>query len=97
MHSASQKALTKKNPTEKTYWWPYLNPNLSLEDLSDIMPDVASSLREVLDYNGNVAEDLVLTFQVSFEEYGKVHTADLTAGNLDTPEIKQQLSEIGTT
>ena len=61
------------------------------------MPDVASSLREVLDYNGNVAEDLVLTFQVSFEEYGKVHTADLTAGNLDTPEIKQQLSEIGTT
>ena len=68
-------------------------PNPSLEDLSDIMPDVASSLREVLDYDGNVAEDLVLTFQVSFEEYGKVHTADLTAGNLDTPKIKKVMTK----
>ena len=36
----------------------------TLEDLSEIMPDVAHSLREVLDYKGNVEEDLMLTFQV---------------------------------
>ena len=54
--------------------------NITLDDLSEIMPDVASSLREVLNYKGNVAEDLMLTFQVSFEEYGKVYTADLTKG-----------------
>ena len=53
----------------------------SLDDLCEIMPDVASSLKEVLNYKGNVAEDLMLTFQVSFEEYGKVHTADLTSGS----------------
>ena len=38
--------------------------NLTEEDLSEIMPDVAHSLREVLDYKGNVEEDLMLTFQV---------------------------------
>ena len=36
----------------------------TLEDLSEIMPDVAHSLREVLDYKGNVEDDLMLTFQV---------------------------------
>ena len=69
--------------------------NPSLDDLSEIMPDVASSLREVLDYKGNVAEDLMLTFQVSFEEYGRVLTADLTSGeriqNLNPPWPHQQL------
>ena len=39
--------------------------NPTLEDLSEIMPDVAHSLREVLDYKGNVEEDLMLTFQVN--------------------------------
>ena len=40
--------------------------NPTLEDLSEIMPDVAQSLREVLKYKGNVEEDLMLTFQVTW-------------------------------
>ena len=39
--------------------------NPTLEDLSEIMPDVAHSLRDVLEYKGNVEEDLMLTFQVT--------------------------------
>ena len=33
------------------------------------MPDVAHSLHEVLDYKGNVAEDLMLTFEVFVGQY----------------------------
>ena len=40
--------------------------NPTLEDLSEIMPDVANSLREVLEYKGNVEDDLMLTFQVFY-------------------------------
>ena len=39
--------------------------NPTLEDLGEIMPDVANSLRDVLEYKGNVEEDLMLTFQVT--------------------------------
>ena len=39
--------------------------NPTLEDLNEIMPDIANSLREVLEYKGNVEDDLMLTFQVS--------------------------------
>ena len=46
--------------------------NPTLEDLSDIMPDVANSLREVLEYKGNVEDDLMLTFQV-FYSHVRIH------------------------
>ena len=39
--------------------------NPTLEDLGEIMPDVARSLRELLIYEGNVEEDLMMTFRVS--------------------------------
>lgn len=52
--------------------------NPTLDDLREIMPDVAQSLQQVLEYEGDVEEDLMLTHQVSFEEYGKVYTKDLT-------------------
>ena len=39
--------------------------NPTLEDLGEIMPDVAQSLRELLIYEGNVEEDLMMTFRVS--------------------------------
>merc|ERR1719188_1415060 len=44
------------------------------------MPDVAQSLRGVLDYDGNVEEDLIMPFQASIEEYGRVITHDLKPG-----------------
>jgi len=37
---------------------------LTLEDLAEIMPDVASSLQNVLEYEGDVETDMYMTFQV---------------------------------
>ena len=39
-------------------------PNPTIDNLAEIMPDVAQSLKEVVDYKGNLEEDLMLTFQV---------------------------------
>ena len=38
--------------------------SLSLEDLAEIMPDVASSLQNILEYEGDVETDMYMTFQV---------------------------------
>ena len=51
--------------------------NLTLEDLAEIMPDVASSLQNVLEYEGDVENDMFMTFQISVGEYGKIKTVDL--------------------
>ncbi|XP_050546216.1 probable E3 ubiquitin-protein ligase HECTD2 isoform X2 [Daktulosphaira vitifoliae] len=45
--------------------------DLSLDDLEEIMPDIAQSLQELLKYEGNVEDDMGLTFQVSLEEKNK--------------------------
>ena len=38
--------------------------NPSLDDLSEIMPVVSRSLQDILDYEGDVEEDLMLNFEV---------------------------------
>ncbi|XP_025415206.1 probable E3 ubiquitin-protein ligase HECTD2 [Sipha flava] len=43
--------------------------NPTLDDLNEIMPDVANGLKHLLEYEGNVEEDMGLTFQVSLEEH----------------------------
>ena len=40
--------------------------NPSLDDLAEIMPVVARSLQDILDYEGDVEEDLLLNFEVIF-------------------------------
>ena len=40
-------------------------PSATIDDLYEIMPDVAQSLKDVMEYEGNIADDLMLTFQVS--------------------------------
>ncbi|CAH0391811.1 unnamed protein product [Bemisia tabaci] len=49
----------------------------TIEDLAQIMPDISKSLTELLIYEGNVEDDLCQTFQVSFEEFGRVETFPL--------------------
>ncbi len=61
----------------------------SLDDLAEIMPDVARSLRELLLYEGDVEEDLMLTFEVSVDEYGSVITGDLKQGNGKNVNVTQ--------
>ena len=46
------------------------------------MPVVARSLQDILDYEGDVEEDLMLNFEVSVEEYGNMVTTVLKPGNL---------------
>ena len=59
--------------------------NPSLEDLGEIMPDVAQSLQEILDYKGDLEEDLLLNFEVSIEEYGRVTTKELVPNGSELP------------
>ena len=43
--------------------------SLALEDLAEIMPDVASSLQNILDYEGDVEQDMYMTFQVTLGQF----------------------------
>ncbi|XP_059470269.1 probable E3 ubiquitin-protein ligase HECTD2 [Neocloeon triangulifer] len=46
----------------------------TIDDLAEIMPDVAKGISELLAYEGNVEEDMCMSFEVSLEEYGSVRT-----------------------
>ena len=49
------------------------------------MPDVASSLQNILEYEGDVETDMYMTFQISVGEYGKIKTIDLKPNGDDIP------------
>ncbi|KAF2355382.1 HECT domain [Trinorchestia longiramus] len=51
--------------------------NPTLDDFREIMPEVSHGLSELLKYEGDVEEDMCLTFQVSLEEYGEPRTFNL--------------------
>ena len=59
--------------------------NLTVEDLAEIMPDVANSLQNILEYEGDVETDMYMTFQISVGEYGKIKTVDLKPNGEDIP------------
>lgn len=56
------------------------NCKFTLEDLSEVMPDVVVGLRELLSYEGNVEEDFLMHFEASVEEFGEVKTHVLKEG-----------------
>ncbi|KAK9965424.1 hypothetical protein ABG768_004517 [Culter alburnus] len=58
---------------------------LTLEDLQQIMPDLAHGLGELLSYEGNVEEDFYTTFQVFQEELGVVKSYNLKPGGDKIP------------
>ncbi|XP_034040351.1 probable E3 ubiquitin-protein ligase HECTD2 [Thalassophryne amazonica] len=61
----------------------------TLDDLQQIMPELAHGLGELLIYEGNVEEDFCLTFQVLQEEMGVVKSYNLKAGGDKIPVTKQ--------
>ncbi|XP_041922095.1 probable E3 ubiquitin-protein ligase HECTD2 isoform X1 [Alosa sapidissima] len=61
---------------------------LGLDDLQQVMPDLAHGLSELLDYEGNVEEDFYLTFQVFQEEMGVVKSYNLKPGGDKIPVTK---------
>lgn len=67
--------------------------NPSLDDLAQIMPDVARGMRELLAYQGDVEHDMCLTFQASIEEFGAVKTFPLKQGGEDVPVTNQNRKE----
>ncbi|XP_058650041.1 probable E3 ubiquitin-protein ligase HECTD2 isoform X2 [Onychostoma macrolepis] len=58
---------------------------LNLDDLQQIMPDLAHGLGELLSYEGNVEEDFYTTFQVFQEELGVVKSYNLKPGGDKIP------------
>ncbi|XKL59801.1 hypothetical protein PGB90_000817 [Kerria lacca] len=65
----------------------------TLDDLHEIMPDVARGLKELLEYNGNVEEDMALSFQISLEEFGIMKTFQLKAKGEEIPVTNENRSQ----
>lgn len=59
---------------------------LKLTQILLCFKDVAHSLRELLAYDGDVEEDLCLTFQASIGQNGKMITEDLMKGEAEVEE-----------
>ncbi|XP_069974942.1 probable E3 ubiquitin-protein ligase HECTD2 [Penaeus vannamei] len=68
----------------------------SLDDLSEIMPEVAHGLRELLRYEGDVEDDMCLSFQVSLEEYGQPKTFNLKENGETLPVTNENRQEFVT-
>ncbi|CAH1783947.1 unnamed protein product [Owenia fusiformis] len=65
----------------------------TLDDLRDINPDLAHGLQELLDYEGDVENDLCLTFQVSTSEFGSQRTHCLKPGGENYPVTNKNKKE----
>ncbi|GFY77850.1 probable E3 ubiquitin-protein ligase HECTD2 [Trichonephila inaurata madagascariensis] len=64
-----------------------------IDDLAEVMPDVAVGLRELLSYEGNVEEDFCMNFQVSVEEFGGVKTHVLKTEGENIPVTNENRQE----
>ncbi|XP_069157582.1 probable E3 ubiquitin-protein ligase HECTD2 [Procambarus clarkii] len=64
-----------------------------LDDLSEIMPEVAHGLKELLKYEGDVEEDMCLSFQVSLEEFGQPRTFNLKENGETLPVTNENREE----
>ncbi|XP_072041888.1 LOW QUALITY PROTEIN: probable E3 ubiquitin-protein ligase HECTD2 [Amphiura filiformis] len=79
---------------------PYNNPgaevgrcNVTLDDLSTMNPDLANGLKETLAYEGDVEEDLCMSFQASYSVYGTVQTHDLKPNGANIPVTNENRQE----
>ncbi|XP_035713374.1 probable E3 ubiquitin-protein ligase HECTD2 isoform X1 [Folsomia candida] len=65
----------------------------SIDDLAEIMPDVAHGLRELLKYEGSVEEDMGLSFQASLQEYDRIMTYNLKENGEHIPVTNENREE----
>lgn len=79
---------------------PFHNPNatvgiasLGLQDLMETMPDLGRGLKELLEYEGDVEEDLCQTFQISYTIFGEVITHNLKPKGDKIPVTKENRQE----
>lgn len=52
-----------------------------LEHIKDGWPDLEKGLRQLLEYDGDVAEDIGRTYEFSYEFAGKIYTKDISHGH----------------
>ncbi|ELK36667.1 Putative E3 ubiquitin-protein ligase HECTD2 [Myotis davidii] len=67
--------------------------SVNTDDLSQIMPELAHGLSELLSYEGNVEEDFYSTFQVFQEEFGIIKSYNLKPGGEKIPVTNQNRKE----
>ncbi|XP_053548302.1 probable E3 ubiquitin-protein ligase HECTD2 [Bombina bombina] len=67
--------------------------SVTLDDLYQIMPELAHGLSELLSYEGNVEEDFYSTFQVFQEEFGVIKSYNLKPGGDKIPVTNQNRKE----
>lgn len=66
---------------------------LGLQDLIEAMPDLGRGLKELLEYDGDVKEDLCQTFQISYTVFGEVVTHSLKPKGDKIPVTEQNREE----
>ncbi|XP_004838552.1 probable E3 ubiquitin-protein ligase HECTD2 isoform X2 [Heterocephalus glaber] len=67
--------------------------SVTIDDLCQIMPELAHGLSELLSYEGNVEEDFYSTFQVFQEEFGIIKSYNLKPGGDKIPVTNQNRKE----
>ncbi|XP_054019302.1 probable E3 ubiquitin-protein ligase HECTD2 isoform X2 [Dryobates pubescens] len=67
--------------------------DVTLDDLFQIMPELAHGLSELLSYEGNVEEDFYSTFQVFQEEFGVIKSYNLKPNGDKIPVTNQNRKE----
>ena len=66
---------------------------LDLNDLKEVMPELAKGLQELLKYEGNVEDDMCQTFQVSTTVFGSVMTENLKENGHSIPVTNENRNE----
>ncbi|XP_067858580.1 probable E3 ubiquitin-protein ligase HECTD2 [Heptranchias perlo] len=66
---------------------------LTLDDLRQLMPDLAHGLMALMNYEGNIEEDFCSTFQVFQEEFGTIKSYNLKPGGDKIPVTNQNRQE----
>ncbi|XP_042312596.1 probable E3 ubiquitin-protein ligase HECTD2 isoform X4 [Sceloporus undulatus] len=67
--------------------------SVTIEDLFQVMPELAHGLNELLSYEGNVEEDFYSTFQVFQEEFGVIKCYNLKSNGDKIPVTNQNRKE----
>ncbi|XP_015265665.1 PREDICTED: probable E3 ubiquitin-protein ligase HECTD2 [Gekko japonicus] len=67
--------------------------SVTIDDLCQVMPELAHGLKELLAYEGNVEEDFYSTFQVFQEEFGVIKCYNLKPGGDKIPVTNQNRKE----
>ncbi|XP_068745773.1 probable E3 ubiquitin-protein ligase HECTD2 [Montipora capricornis] len=66
---------------------------LGLQDLIETMPDLGRGLKELIEYDGDVKEDLCQTFQISYTVFGEVVTHSLKPKGDKIPVTEENREE----